>query len=220
MFGAQDGVMSILLVVATVATATGESYAVLVSGVATAFAEVVSMAAGEYMSSKSQREIFDAQIATERLEVAERPAEAEAEVAFLLEREGLASESARRVAAEFAVNKHVLLKTMVEKELGLTIEHGASPIQGALILAGTFGVASLVPLGPFLFLSVGAAFPTSIALAAVSMFALGVFKSRFTKRNPLVSGIEVMGLVAIASAAGYVFGSILPAVLGWAGFHP
>ena len=65
-----------------------------------------------------------------------------------------------------------------------------------------------------------AAFAASIALAGISMFALGVFKSRFTKRNPLVSGIEVMGLVAIASAAGYAFGSILPAVLGWVGFHP
>src|SRR5438034_11586101 len=68
-FGAQDGVTSILVVVITVATATNQRYAVLVAGIAAALAEILSMAAGEYMSSKSQREIFLAQIAKERQEV-------------------------------------------------------------------------------------------------------------------------------------------------------
>jgi hypothetical protein len=75
-FGAQDGVTSILAVVITVATATSNQYAVLVAGIAAAIAEVISMGAGEYMSSKSQREIFLAQIEKERLEVVERPHEA------------------------------------------------------------------------------------------------------------------------------------------------
>jgi VIT1/CCC1 family predicted Fe2+/Mn2+ transporter len=68
-FGAQDGVTSILTVVITVATATSQQYAVLVAGIAAAIAEVISMGAGEYMSSRSQREIFLAQIAKERREV-------------------------------------------------------------------------------------------------------------------------------------------------------
>src|SRR5215831_11154630 len=78
-FGAQDGVTSVLAVVSTVGGATGEAYPVLVAGLAATLAGVVSMAAGEYMSSKSQREIFEAEIANEALEVDERPAEAEAE---------------------------------------------------------------------------------------------------------------------------------------------
>src|SRR3954470_5691582 len=76
-FGAQDGVTSILIVVITVATATSNSYAVLVAGLAAAIAEIISMAAGEYMSSKSQREIFQAQIEGERDEVRDRPGESE-----------------------------------------------------------------------------------------------------------------------------------------------
>src|SRR5437773_2103531 len=94
-FGAQDGVTSILVVVITVATATNQRYAVLVAGIAAALAEILSMAAGEYMSSKSQREIFLAQIAKERQEVAERPGESEAEVAYMLEQEGLSEPAAR-----------------------------------------------------------------------------------------------------------------------------
>src|SRR5512132_116834 len=101
-FGAQDGVTSILIVVITVATATTSSYAVLIAGIAAATAEIISMAAGEYMSSRSQREIFLAQIERERQEVRDRPGESEAEGALLLEQEGLSGPSARGVAAELA----------------------------------------------------------------------------------------------------------------------
>src|SRR5437667_9326365 len=150
-FGAQDGVTSILTVVITVATATSNQYAVLVAGMAAAIAEVISMGAGEYMSSKSQREIFLAQIEKERQEVADRPGESEAEVAYMLEQEGLPEATAKRVAAEIAREPNVLLKTMVEKELGITVEEGHSPLQRALVLAFTFALASLVPISPFFF---------------------------------------------------------------------
>src|SRR5205823_5252715 len=117
-FGAQDGLTSVLAVVSTVGGATGEAYPVLIAGLAASLAGVFSMAAGEYMSSKSQREIFEAQIAHEVLEVHQRPGEAEAEVAYMLEQDGLSRDAARQVAQLLAGNKKVLLKTMVEKELG------------------------------------------------------------------------------------------------------
>src|SRR5207244_13230927 len=101
-FGAPAGAPGILAVVITVATATTQQSAVLVAGIAAALAEILSMAAGEYMSSRSQREIFLAQIEKERREVQERPGESEAEVAYMLETEGLATPAAKRVAAEIA----------------------------------------------------------------------------------------------------------------------
>lgn len=175
------------------------------------------MGAGEYMSSKSQREIFDAQIADERQEVEERPGESEAEVAFMFEREGLPEEASRRIAAEIAREPNVLLRTMVEKELGVTIDEGGSPAQGALILAGSFFLSALVPLLPYFFFPVRTALWASIGLSAVAMFAVGVWKSRLTKRNPIASGLEILVLVAGAAVAGTFFGSILPGLLGVAG---
>ena len=216
-FGAQDGVTSILTVVITVATATSNQYAVLVAGIAAAIAEVISMGAGEYMSSKSQREIFLAQIEKERREVSERPHESEAEVAYMLEREGLPESSARQAAAELARSPNVLLKTMVEKELGLIIDEGGSPLQGALILAGAFAVAALIPIAPFFFLPVPVALVTAVVVCAVVMFGLGVAKSRLTLRNPVRSGLEIVALVLAASAGGFIFGSLLPRALGFAG---
>lgn len=218
-FGAQDGVTSILAVVSAVAAASNDTYPVLVAGLAATLAEVFSMGAGEYMSSKSQREIFLAQIAAEREEVRDRPGEAEAEVAYMFEREGLDEAASKRVAAEIARKPEVLLKTMVEKELGLAVDEGGSPLQGALILAGAFLVAAFIPLLPYFFLPVGSAIWLSIGLSGIAMFALGVFKARWTKRDPLVSGLQILLLVAGAAIAGTFFGSVLPGLLGVAGIR-
>jgi VIT1/CCC1 family predicted Fe2+/Mn2+ transporter len=216
-FGAQDGLTSVLAVVSTVGGATGQPYAVLVAGFAATLAGVFSMAAGEYMSSKSQREIFEAQIAQEALEVEERPGEAEAEVAFMLEDEGLEPEAAHRVARELAKSKRVLLRTMVEKELGLTIEEEGNALRGALIMGASFGLAALVPILPYLLVPVTTALYVSVALSAVMLFAMGALKSRWTRRHWLPSGLEIFVLGAIAGIAGYFFGTLLPSFLGVAG---
>jgi VIT1/CCC1 family predicted Fe2+/Mn2+ transporter len=216
-FGAQDGLTSVLVVVSTVGGATHEPFPVLVAGLAATLAGIFSMGAGEYMSSKSQREIFDAQIATEAIEVDERPAEAEAEVAFLLQREGLDRDAAFRVARELASSKPVLLKTMVEKELGLSVEDDGNALRGAVVMGVSFGVGGLVPVLPYLFLSVQTALFLSVGLAAAALFGMGAIKSRWTRRNWFVSGLEIFGLGAFAGIAGYFFGTLLPAALGVAG---
>jgi VIT1/CCC1 family predicted Fe2+/Mn2+ transporter len=216
-FGAQDGLTSVLAVVSTVGGATHEPFPVLVAGLAATLAGVFSMAAGEYMSSKSQREIFEAQIATEATEVQERPAEAEAEVAFLLQEEGLARAAAFRVAHELASSRPVLLKTMVEKELGLVAEGDGHALRGALVMGASFGLAALVPILPYLLLPVGLAIYASVACAGLALFAMGVVKSRWTRRRWWSSGLEIFLLGAFAGLAGYVFGTFLPGLLGVAG---
>ena len=213
-FGAQDGVTSILAVVSTVAGATRDTHAILIAGIAAALAEVFSMGAGEYMSSKSQREIYDAQIRKEREEVEARPGESLAEVAFMLEREGLAPDAAQRVAVELARSPQVLLKTMVEKELGLTIEAGPGALQGALLLSGVFAVAAVIPIVPYALLPVAMALPVSVVLSLVATFAIGATKARWTGRSVVGSGLEVVALAAFAGVAGYFFGSVLPGLLG------
>ncbi len=216
-FGAQDGVTSVLAVVSTVGGATGQPFPVLVAGLAAMLAGVFSMSAGEYMSSKSQREIFEAQIATEALEVEERPGEAQAEVAFMLQQEGLSADAAARVARDIATSKRVLLKTMVEKELGLAVEDDGNALRGAVVMGGAFGLGGLLPVLPYLFMNVHTAVYISVGLAAVMLFGMGAIKSRWTRRNWLVSGLEIFALGAFAGIAGYFFGTLLPAALGVAG---
>jgi vacuolar iron transporter family protein len=172
------------------------------------------MAAGEYLSSKSQRDIFEAQIEKEREEVFERPGESQAEVAYMLEQEGLDEAAARHVAAELAKSPNVLLKTMVEKELGITVEEGRNALQGAAVMGVSFGLASLVPVVPYLLLPVSTALWASIGLSAVVLFTMGVVKSRWTRHGAIRSGLEIVVLAAFAGVAGYLFGSLLPTLLG------
>jgi vacuolar iron transporter family protein len=216
-FGAQDGLVSTLAVVSTVAGATAgdNRFAVLVAGIASALAGIFSMAAGEYIGSKSQREIFEAQIVDEREEVHERPGEAEAEVAFMFEEDGLPHEKARAVARIMAEHPETLLKTMVEKELGLTVEEGGgSPLQGALVMGAAFGLGALPPIVPHLLFSDREAVIGSVAATLVVLFSIGVVKSRWTHRSWWSSGLEIVALGAVAGVAGYFFGSVLPVLLG------
>jgi VIT1/CCC1 family predicted Fe2+/Mn2+ transporter len=216
-FGAQDGLVSTLAVVSTVAGATGgdNRIAVLVAGIASALAGVFSMAAGEYIGSKSQREIFDAQIVEERDEVHERPGEAEAEVAYMFEEEGLPHDDAVTVGRIIARHPEVLLKTMVEKELGLGVEpEEGSPLQGALVMGAAFGLGSLAPIVPHLLLSGEAAVIVSVVATLGVLFGIGVAKSQWTHRSWWSSGLEIVILGAIAGVAGYFFGSVLPTLLG------
>lgn len=217
-FGAQDGLVSTLAVVATVAGASGQPFPVVVAGIAAALAGIFSMAAGEYIGSKSQREIWDAQVAKEREEVEERPGESEAEVAFMLSEEGLGDEDAARVAALMARHPEALLRTMVAKELGIQVheEHG-SPLQGAFLMGVAFGAGAAVPIVPFLVLPIEIALPVAALATGAVLFGIGVVKSRWTRRSPLVSGLEVLALAAVAGVAGYLFGTVLPALLGVAG---
>lgn len=213
LFGAQDGIVSILTVVSTLSGATSDHHVVLLGGIATTIAEIFSMAAGEYMGSRSQHQVFAAQIARERDEVEQRPGESEAEVAYMLEAEGLDRAQAERVAAVLATNKEVLLRTMVEKELGLSAEPDVHALRGALVLSGALGIAALIPLLPYVFLSVQSALVVSVVLSAVALFFLGVIKSRFVEAGGIRSGLEIVLLAAIAGGAGYMFGTLLPAIV-------
>lgn len=217
-FGLQDGLVSTLAVVATVAGASRETFPVIVAGIASGLAGVFSMAAGEYIGSKSQREIFDAQIHDERHEVEERPGEAEAEVAFMLGEEGLSEDEAQQLAALMARHPEVLLRTMVTRELGIQVdEHGGSVMRGAIFMGAAFGLGALVPILPFLALPIAVALPAAVIATGLVLFGIGVIKSRWTRRSAASSGLEVLVLAAVAGIAGYLFGSVLPSLLGVAG---
>lgn len=214
-FGAQDGLVSTVAVASTVAGASGDRLAILVAGIAAGLAGMFSMAAGEYLSSKSQREVYDAQIAGERDEVRTRPGEAQAEVAFMFEEDGLPSEEAAEVARIVSRHPDVLLRTMVEKELALhVVEHGGTPLQGAMVMGGAFGLGALVPIIPYLVVPIEAATWVSIVATGGVLFGIGVVKSRWTRHGALSSGLEILVVGALAGVIGYFFGNILPPLLG------
>jgi VIT1/CCC1 family predicted Fe2+/Mn2+ transporter len=214
-FGAQDGLVSTLAVVSTVSGATDNRVTVLIAGIATGLAGIFSMAAGEYLSSKSQREIALAQIAGERERVADRRADVEAELAYMLAEDGLPDDEATLVASVMARHPEVLLSSKVEKEFGVAVEEAqGSPLQGAMVMGVAFGLGALAPVVPYLLLPVSVAVYVSVLATAGVLFAIGVVKTRWTHGHPIWSGIEILMIGALAGIVGFFFGSILPGLLG------
>lgn len=217
-FGAQDGLVSTLAVVATVAGAGGDQFAILVAGLATAIAGVFSMAVGEYLGSKSQVEIFGSWVDAERREVQRRPLESEAELAYLFVEEGMPDDDARQVAAMIGRHPRSLLATMVSKELGLIPdehdEMSGSPFRGSLFMGASFAIGGVIPIVPFLFGADLVALIWSTVATGLALFVLGAVKSRWTQRSWLVSGLEILSLAAVAGVAGYLIGGVLPSALG------
>jgi VIT1/CCC1 family predicted Fe2+/Mn2+ transporter len=221
-FGAQDGLVSTLGVVAAVVAATNDTTAVVIAGLASGVAGIFSMAIGEYVGSKSQREIHDAQLREEREEVEARPFEAEAEVAYLFVREGMDPDDAYTTAGLIARYPGSLLATMVTKELGIAPESDeeeaveGSPLQGALVMGGAFAAGTFVPVVPFLVTEGPVALAWAVALTAAVLFSIGAVKARWTARAWWTSGLEIVGFAAVAGVAGYLFGTLLPTLLGFA----
>lgn len=216
-FGAQDGLVSTLAVVATVAGATTEPVTVLIAGLASAVAGVFSMSVGEYLGSRSQEEVLRWHVDDERREVRERPAEAVAEVAYLFTTEGMSEEDAWATARTLERYPRSLLATMVAKELGIVhdeSETSGSPLRGAVVMGSAFAAGAIVPLAPFAVLEGRDGVAVATLATAVVLFLIGAAKTRWTSRGWLRSGLEVVALAAVAGIAGYLLGTALPTLLG------
>ena len=132
----------------------------------------------------------------------------------MFEEDGLPPAEARDVARVISRHPDVLLRTMVE-ELALHVEeHAGSPMQGALVIGGAFGLGAVVPILPYLLLSVPEAIWASLIATAAVLFGVGVVKARWTRRSAIRSGLEILAIGALAGIIGYFFGNILPPLLG------
>ena len=210
-FGAQDGLLSTVALVTGVAVADfGGTTAVLVAGLAAALAGMVSMASGSYLSSKAAQDVQNAEIAKEAQELAEHPAEELAELVVLYQREGMSLSQAREMAEHIASDKDLWLRTLVEKELGLSPDITSNPIKDAGAMGAAFIVAALIPIFPYFFLDRGPAIGASIAAALVGLFALGIGKGRMVQKSPLLQGLEILTIGAAAAGIGYLLGVVIP----------
>ena len=214
-FGAQDGLLStVALVTAVAVSGLGGTTGVLVAGLAAALAGMVSMASGAYLSSKAERDVQMAEIAKEAEELDAHPGEELAELVVMFQREGLSMKEAQNMAEHIASDRDLWLRTMVEKELGLSAEVTANPLKDAMVMGVAFIVAAMVPIFPFFFLDGYTAIGVSTGSALTGLFALGVGKGRLVRKVPLLQGLEILLVGATAAAIGYGLGQGVPWVFG------
>lgn len=209
-FGAQDGILSTVALVTSVAVAIGDGATILVAGLAAALAGMISMATGAYLGSRAEQDVQQAEIAREAREMEENPAEEFAELVVVLQREGRSFQEASDMAAEIAQDKEAWLRTMVEKELGISPDVTTNPVKDALVMGVSFVVAAMVPIVPYLFLGGWTAIVVSIVAALVGLFVLGMGKGRMVSKAPILQGLEVLGIGAVSAAIGFALGDLVP----------
>ena len=207
-FGVNDGLVSNASLILGVAGASADPKVVLLTGIAGMCAGAFAMAAGEYVSVRSQRELFEYQIGLEREELREYP-EAEAqELALIYAAKGLPKKEAVRLANRLIADPEHALDTLAREELGLNPDELGSPWGAAVSSFLAFGAGALLPLAPFAFAAGPAALPMSIAVTALALFGVGATMSLFTGRNAIVSGLRMLALGALAGAVTYAVGRL------------
>lgn len=210
-FGVNDGLVSNLSLVLGVAGAGAGSTMVLTTGIAGLLAGALSMAAGEYVSVRSQREMFEYQIALEREELAEYPDEEAEELALIYHARGLELEQARTVSRALLARPEQALDVLAREELGLNPDDLGSPWQATTTSFLTFAVGAVVPLLPFFGgLSGSRAVLIAALITLATLFFVGLSLSLFTGRHALRSGLRMVlvggGAGAITFLLGRAFG--------------
>ena len=212
-FGVSDGLVSNLSLVMGVAGASGEPRIILLAGIAGLMAGAFSMAAGEYVSMKSQRELYERQIELERAELEAMPEEEEAELAGIYRSKGFTEEEAVRIAHRLFADPRTALDTLIREELGLDPDQLGSPIGAASSSFLAFGVGAAVAVVPYLFGGGQTIFILSIGLSLAALFAVGAGVSMLTGRGLLFGGTRQVAIGAAAAAVTYLVGRLIGVAL-------
>lgn len=211
MLGANDGIVSTASLIVGVAAASAATSDVLIAGVAGLVAGAMSMAAGEYVSVSSQSDTEQADLARERVELAEEPEFEREELARIYIGRGVEAELAQHVADQLMAKD--ALGAHARDELGISEVTTARPIQAALTSAATFAIGAAMPLAMVLLM------PSSLLVAGVSIASLaflallGAVGARAGGANVARATLRVTfwGALAMALTAGIgvFFGTVV-----------
>ena len=210
-FGVSDGLVSNTALVMGFAGSGSARAAILLAGIAGLLAGAFSMAAGEYVSMSSQREMYQREISLEAQELAEKPEEEHAELVLLYRAKGLSREEAERLADRIMANPEVALDTLTREELGLDPDQLGSPWSAAISSLLAFALGAFVVVLPYLIGGGDAALLAAIGLAVLALFAVGAGIGVLNGRSALRSGARQIiagGLAAaITFGAGHLIGT-------------
>ncbi|MEA2518810.1 MAG: vacuolar iron transporter family protein, partial [Chloroflexota bacterium] len=217
-FGVSDGLVSNLALIMGVAGAASgsgtEGRFVLLAGLAGLLAGAFSMAAGEYISMQSQRELFERQIALERAELEAMPEEEEAEMASIYRAKGFRDDEAKAIARRLFEDPERALEQLIREELGLDPDELGSPFGAAFGSFVAFALGAVVPVVPYLVGSGTPAFVVAIGLSLVALFAVGAGVSLLTGRGVLFSGARQVAIGAAAAIVTYLVGTAIGVSVG------
>jgi predicted membrane protein (TIGR00267 family) len=207
-FGTQDGLISTLGALTGIAAGTQSPAAVVIAGFVIIVVESLSMAAGSYLSSKSQREYLERLLREEEEEIARDPEGERQELWEMYRSRGYADAEIEIIAKRLMSNPKLLLEDMAHKELGISPEALEEPLGNAFVMGTSYVAGGLIPVLPYLALPIAQAMPISIGGTLLALFLFGGLKGRIVKQSWWRSGLEMLAVAGIAALAGFLIGRL------------
>ena len=217
-FGINDGLVSNAALVMGIAGAGSAPGTVLITGVAGLLAGALSMAAGEYVSVRSQRDMYEYQIALEKEELDEYPEEEAEELALIYAARGMDIEQAREMTRALVTRPEQALEVLAREELGLNPDDLGSPWGAAISSFLAFSVGAVLPLlpfiaGPALGLAAGEAIAWTIGITVLALAGVGLAISLFTGRQAWRGALRMVLIGGGAGVIAWGVGSLLGVAL-------
>jgi VIT1/CCC1 family predicted Fe2+/Mn2+ transporter/rubrerythrin len=218
-YGVNDGLTATLGVLAGVGGASANPRVVLIGGLSAMVASAVSMAGGAYLSSKSQREVYEGQLAREAAEIEAMPDLERAELVKIYRSKGLTPDEAKTIVARITADKKVWLETQAREELGLDVATFENPVREGVVAGVSTLIGGVIPVVGYLggralvgaSLSGLAALFITFVLCAIFLFLIGSARSFFTGKAGVRSGLEMLAVGTAVAALTYVVGVLFRA---------
>lgn len=207
--GAQDGLVNVLGVALGIAAATQDARVVLVAGLATTFAESISMGAVAFTTTLADADLYQSEREREYRHIEETPHLEIKEIRDIYSRKGLKGKLLDKVVDTITANPDVWVAVMMAEEHQLAPIDRKTAFRAAWIVGLSAIIGSLVPVAPFLFFPIAASMWISVIVTALVLFATGAYKARVTVGKPIRSGIEMMVIGTLSALAGYLVGVFL-----------
>ncbi|MSP78254.1 MAG: rubrerythrin family protein [Dehalococcoidia bacterium] len=211
--GVNDGLVSNFSLTMGVAGGTEQPAFVLLAGVAGLLAGSLSMAAGEYVSMRAQRDLYEHQIRLERTEIEEMPEEETQELIAIYRAKGLSLQEADSIARRLMSEPEMAVSTKVMEEMGLSPTDRGSPWGAAISSFVAFAVGAIIPLLPYFFRSDTLAFVFSGALSAIALIIVGTLLAIISGNSLLRGALRMLLVGCLAAAVTYGVGKLLGVAL-------
>jgi VIT1/CCC1 family predicted Fe2+/Mn2+ transporter/rubrerythrin len=205
-YGVNDGLGAVFGIVSGMAGYTGGSEVVLAAGLAGTLASALSMGAGAYLASKSEREVYESEVSRERAEIEEDPHEELLELELFYQLKGFSVEESRTMAERLQKEPKQFLRSLVQEELGLSEESFPNPWRSTISAAASTAIGGFIPIIPFFFTIGMPAVVASFVISTLAHFAVGASKALVTTRSWWASGAEMTAVGVIEAAVTYGLG--------------
>jgi VIT1/CCC1 family predicted Fe2+/Mn2+ transporter/rubrerythrin len=214
-YGINDGLGAAFGIVSGVAGATHVNGSfVLLSGFASMVASALSMGSGAYLAEKSQKEVHEAEMDRERMEIENNPEEEQQELSLFYQLKGFSEAEGDAMAARMAQNPEEMLKTLAHEELGLSQQAFPNPWSSAISASAATALGAAVPVLPYVFTTGVSALIISFVISTLAHFAVGAAKVVVTGRKWWRSGLEMM-LIGLGEAGiTYGIGLLVAPMIG------